>query len=168
MSNDITKQLNDILNSNSSSGGSTDNNEDSEEQEVKELVPVQFENKESNTLINDNKDLNDDYIFARSNLYGLVTRANSALELALKIASMSEHPRAIEVAATLMKTSSDMTKDLLDLQRKIEKQEKSEKEGSPSVQNNTQNNYHIYKNDPKNVDSMLDELEDTDEVKTKE
>jgi hypothetical protein len=41
------------------------------------------------------------------------------MEKLSQIADQSQHPRAFEVLATLMKTMLDANKDLLDLQKKI-------------------------------------------------
>ena len=54
----------------------------------------------------------------RSNLYGLLQSGQDALDAALEIAKQSEHPRAFEVAATLIKNMSDINKDLMELQKK--------------------------------------------------
>lgn len=130
-----------------------------EESNVPDLLPVHFEEKQTGlTLAEDNPDLAEDYKFARSNLYGLIGRSNAAVELALRIAQMSEHPRAIEVAANLMKTSADMSKDLIALQKQITGTPDKDK----TIAKNTQiNNY--YGNEPKSskdIDSDLDKLPD--------
>lgn len=128
--------------------------DEGEEPQIQEMVPIVYEQKESGIVISeDNPDLTEDYTFARSNLYGLIGRSNAALDLVLRIAQMSEHPRAVEVAANLIKTSSDVTKTLIDLQKNINDSKPKEKK---SPINNTQiNNY--YNND---IEKELDDLED--------
>lgn len=133
-----------------------------EEEQVQDMSPVIFEPKESSVDIFRNKDAEDDYKFARSNLYGLIGRSNAALELTLKIAAMSEHPRAMEVASTIMKTSADMTKQLLELQKSIEEQEKGKKGNAPSGHYEQHNHYYGKDGDksPKDIDGELDGLDD--------
>ena len=61
---------------------------------------------------------NDDYEFSRENLREMIDQGMGSLENLIRIAEQSEHPRAYEVVATLMKALSDANKDLMDLQRK--------------------------------------------------
>jgi hypothetical protein len=129
-----------------------------ETQPMEELVPVVYEEKQS-ALTLDNPDMDEDYKFARSNLYGLIGRSNAALDLALRIAQMSEHPRAIEVAANLMKTSADMSKDLIGLQQKMNSDKKIDK---PSSYTQVNNNYYTEPKTVKDIDSDLDNLPDED------
>ena len=56
--------------------------------------------------------------FARDNIKNLITKGNVALDNLLHVARESEHPRAYEVAATMIKNLADSNKDLLDLQKK--------------------------------------------------
>ena len=77
--------------------------------------------EESNTEIitvqelDNNQDLESDFNFARTNIRELLRKGDSAIDELLKVADESEHPRAYEVAATLMKTMADLNKDLLDM-----------------------------------------------------
>ena len=60
----------------------------------------------------------DDANFARSNIRNLIEKGNKAMDQLLTVAKESEHPRAYEVAAGLIKNLSDLNKDLLELQKK--------------------------------------------------
>jgi len=134
-----------------------------EEEEPEDLHPVRYENVDSRLPANpeDVTDRHDDYVFARSNLYGLIGRSNAALELSLRLAAMSEQPRALEVAAQLMRTSSDMTKELIALQKMLKEEDSK---GGPSVQNNTQNNHYYNAQDNTNtIDNEIDALGDDSE-----
>lgn len=135
-------------------------NEDETEAEQipDEMAPVLYDEKESNSSISD-KDLQSDYNAARSNLYGLMGKSNAALELTLRIAMMSEHPRALEVAANLIKTSSDISKELVALHKAIE--EKSKNGSDMPGGKYTQNNYYI--NDKKNAETIIDDLPDDED-----
>ena len=71
------------------------------------------------------EDLNNDYQYARENLYNLIERGNDALEGILELAKEMEHPRAYEVASGLIKNVSETTMELLKMQKEL----KSLKEG---------------------------------------
>lgn len=60
----------------------------------------------------------EDANFARNNIRELIIKGNQAMDQLLAVAKESEHPRAYEVAATLIKSLADMNRDLLDLQKK--------------------------------------------------
>jgi hypothetical protein len=47
-----------------------------------------------------------------------IEKGQEALSGILDVAGMSQHPRAYEVAATLVKTIADANKDLLELQKR--------------------------------------------------
>ena len=66
-------------------------------------------------------DIDTDYRYARENLYDLIENGSHALHELVEIAKASEHPRAFEVVASLMKTLTDANKDLLDIQTKVKK-----------------------------------------------
>lgn len=158
----IDEQLNKILSGDISDLVDNHNEDESNVEDVPvatELVPVTFEGKSSEIAL-DNKDIQEDYEFARSNLYGLIGRSNAALELALKISAMSEHPRALEVAATLIKMSSEVSKDLIEIHKAIEKKNSRGKDAGehPPGKYTQINNY--YQKDEKDVSSMLDDLDD--------
>lgn len=106
------------------------------------------------------EDLIDDYKHSRNIMYGLIERGTVALEGALMIARESEHPRAYEVTATLMKNISEMTKDLLNLQKAING-EGGQKAGPIGKQINIQNNFNGMPSDEDfNMNDLLDGLDD--------
>lgn len=74
----------------------------------------------------------EDTEFARDNIKNLINKGNIALDNLLHVARESEHPRAYEVAATMIKNLADSNKDLLDLQKK-------KKDLSPEAQNSVGN-----------------------------
>lgn len=77
----------------------------------------------------------EDTQFARDNIKNLINKGNVALDNLLHVARESEHPRAYEVAATMIKNLADSNKDLLELQKK-RKELTIDKENSV---NNTKN-----------------------------
>jgi len=80
-------------------------------EEKLELVPVEHVNTSEN-------EIEEDFSYARNNIKGLISKGSLAVENILEVAKASEHPRAYEVAANLLKTMADMNKDLLDMQKK--------------------------------------------------
>lgn len=125
------------------------------------IVPVEFEQKESGLTIPENPDLMEDYKKARSNLYGLIGRTNYAIDIALRLATLSEHPRALEIAGTLMKNSADITRDLLAIHKQIEKKtekDSTKEKGSVYVQQN--NYYTTEEKQAKEVADISRELDD--------
>ena len=63
--------------------------------------------------------LDTDYNEARGNLKEVIGQGKKALESLLLLAESSDQPRAYEVVGQLIKTISDVSKDLVDLQKKV-------------------------------------------------
>jgi len=76
---------------------------------ITEVLPAQLSKTEV---------IEDDSNFARQNIRDLIEKGNIAIDNLLHVAKESEHPRAYEVAAGLIKTIADANKDLLDVQKK--------------------------------------------------
>jgi len=72
-----------------------------------EIVPIQSENI-----------VEIDTEYARKNIRNLIDKGNVAVDNLLNVSKESEHPRAYEVVAGLMKTMADLNKDLLELQKR--------------------------------------------------
>lgn len=105
------------------------------------LVVEQHQEKEEPLqIIEENTDAEHDFELARKNLQELAKKGNKALDELILLAQNSEHPRAYEVVATLIKTLADTNKDLLDARkRKIDIDKArgvSPSEGSKTVNNN--------------------------------
>jgi replicative DNA helicase len=66
----------------------------------------------------ENTDQVEDYVLGRKTLRNLIETGTTSLEDMKDLARQSESPRAYEVLSTLMKTISEVTKDLYDLQKK--------------------------------------------------
>jgi len=60
---------------------------------------------------------NPDADYSRSNYYNLIEKGNEALDGILEVAKESQHPRAYEVAANMIKNLSDVTEKLMILQK---------------------------------------------------
>lgn len=83
---------------------------------------------------------NDDYEYARRNLYDIIEKGNDALEHIVDIAKQSESARAFEVVTNLIKTMAETNKDLLQL-AKVQKD--LEKDDSVPDKNVTNNNLFV-------------------------
>lgn len=60
-----------------------------------------------------------DYDEARKNLKDVIGKGKDALEGLLLLAQSTDSPRAYEVVGQLIKTISDVSKDLIDLQKRV-------------------------------------------------
>ena len=81
-------------------------------------------------------DIKKDYEYTRGNLYSIIEKGQEALNGVLELAQESEMPRAYEVAGQLIKSVSDATDKLMDLQKKLKDVNKEEESKGPSTVNN--------------------------------
>ena len=79
---------------------------------------------------------NDDYEYARRNLYDVIEKGNNALEDIMDVAKQSESPRAYEVVTNLINTMVDANKDLLQLAKTRKELEAREPEKAQVTNNN--------------------------------
>lgn len=79
---------------------------------------------------------NEDYEYARRNLYDVIEKGSSALEDIMDVAKQSESPRAYEVVTNLIKTMVDANKDLLQLAKTKKELEAKEPEAAQVTNNN--------------------------------
>jgi hypothetical protein len=90
--------------------------------EIFDVEPLEVKPKETQVVevveAPQNDDAEADFAFARKNVKDLIKQGSAAVGNILEVAKASEHPRAYEVAATMLKTMADMNKDLLDMQKK--------------------------------------------------
>lgn len=85
-----------------------------------------------------NNQIQDDFEYARGNMIAAIEKGQEALNGILEVAGMSQHPRAYEVAAALVKTTVDASKDLMELSKRKKDLDKPEEgHGGPNkVTNN--------------------------------
>ena len=81
-------------------------------------------------------DIDKDYEYTRGNLYSIIEKGQEAINGILELAQESEMPRAYEVAGQLIKSVSDATDKLMDLQKKLKDVEEETKQKGPSTVNN--------------------------------
>ena len=98
--------------------------------EVKEPVGIQKPPR----LTQD--DITKDYEYTRGNLYSIIEKGQEAINGILELAQDSEMPRAYEVAGQLIKSVSDATDKLMDLQKKVKDVNEDSPTKGPSTVNN--------------------------------
>ena len=86
-------------------------------------------------MVPDDKDPEIDFETGRKNLYNLLDKGNEAIDGILNLAKEGEHPRAYEVAGQLIKTVSEVSQNLLDLQDKLKKVKDIPDKGPKNVTN---------------------------------
>ena len=93
--------------------------------------------KKMNTevMVPEDKDPDIDFETGRKNLYNLLDKGNEAIDGILNLAKEGEHPRAYEVAGQLIKTVSEVSQNLLDLQDKLKKVKDIPDKGPKNVTN---------------------------------
>ena len=109
------------------------------EETMKPVVEVESINVDSSIdkfeKISD--DIKKDYEYSRGNLYSIIEKGQEALNGVIELAQETEMPRAYEVAGQLIKSVSDATEKLIDLQKKLKDiQSEDNKKGPTSVTNN--------------------------------
>ena len=80
-------------------------------------------------------DITRDYEYTRGNLYSIIEKGQEAIDGILEIAQESEMPRAYEVAGQLIKSVSDATDKLIDLQKKLKDVNTDDKKSPTNVTN---------------------------------
>jgi hypothetical protein len=82
-------------------------------------------------------DIEKDYEYTRGNLYSIIEKGQEAINGILELAQDSEMPRAYEVAGQLIKSVSDATDKLMDLQKKLKDVEEEKASKGPNTVNNS-------------------------------
>ena len=98
---------------------------------VKEKVDGKIEQIKSSS-----EDIRKDYEYTRGNLYSIIEKGQEAINGILELAQESEMPRAYEVAGQLIKSVSDATDKLIDLQKKLKDVNEEKVSKGPSTVNN--------------------------------
>lgn len=87
------------------------------------------------------KKIDDDYEFSREVYYDLINKGQEGIEEMLELARQSEHPRAFEVLATMIKNTAEVSDRLMKLntdKKKIEVMDKPKE-----LPNTTNNNIFV-------------------------
>jgi hypothetical protein len=85
---------------------------------------------------NSDSEIETDVRYVRQNMYDLIEKGHRSIDELLNVADQSQHPRAYEVLATMIKTMGDMNKDLLDMHEKKQKITGEKPEPVETVNNN--------------------------------
>ena len=75
------------------------------------------------TVIDNNENKDNDFQYARENLYDIIEKGRDAMEELLEIAKAEESPRAFEVFGQLLKNMTDTQSTLMELHQKKQKLE---------------------------------------------
>ena len=81
-------------------------------------------------------DIEKDYEYTRGNLYSIIEKGQEAINGILELAEDSQMPRAYEVAGQLIKSVSDATDKLMDLQKKLKDVNEEQQTKGPNTVNN--------------------------------
>ena len=100
---------------------------------VTESLPAKVEREKPDRLTKD--DIEKDYEYTRGNLYSIIEKGQEAINGILELAQESEMPRAYEVAGQLIKSVSDATDKLMDLQKKLKDVNEEQSKGPSTVNN---------------------------------
>ena len=74
-------------------------------------------------IVNNNDNKDNDFQYARENLYDIIEKGRDAMEELLEIAKSEESPRAFEVFGQLLKNMTDTQQTLMELHQKKQKLE---------------------------------------------
>ena len=100
-----------------------------------------------------------DYEYTRETLYDLIEKGREGIEEMIEVARQSEHPRAYEVLAGLIKDTAQTSEKLMDLHRKIQSLDQMMLP-APTDNGNTTNNLFI--GSTTELQRMLKDLKDED------
>ena len=103
-----------------------------------EIIPYELPEDPIDT----NRDQEDDYRLARRVLRNLIVKGNKAIDEISEIARTNESARGYEVVSTLIKTVSDTTKDLYNVQ-KMTRDLKGPDPDSDPRKKNTESNINV-------------------------
>ena len=99
------------------------------------IVPAEVEKVQKKEKPNTDH-ISKDYEYTRGNLYSIIEKGQEAINGILELAQESEMPRAYEVAGQLIKSVSDATDKLIDLQKKLKDVNEEQVAKGPSTVNN--------------------------------
>lgn len=95
-----------------------------------DYVPAVKEDKP--ITIHQDESVDPDAHYSRANYYNLIEKGNEALDGILDVARESQHPRAYEVAANMIKNLSDVTEKLMILQKQQQELKPKEQIAAPT------------------------------------
>lgn len=107
------------------------------------------------------EDKDNDYEYTRATLYDLIEKGREGIEEMIEVARQSEHPRAYEVLAGLIKDTAATSDKLMDLHRKIQTLDQMllPRDPQPQVGNTTNN---LFVGSTTELQRMLKDLKEKD------
>jgi hypothetical protein len=118
---------------------------------LKDVIDAEIIETTSKPLVKaDISEADRDYKYARDNFIEVISTGHQALQDLLDVASQSQHPRAYEVLAATMKTLIDANKELVELSRRKQEDEKPKEEAKSNVTNN-----NLFVGTPAELQKML-------------
>jgi molecular chaperone GrpE (heat shock protein) len=99
-----------------------------------ESIPKVFERKKTEIQKHVGEKTEKDYLQVRDNLFDLLESSKDAIEGIMSVAMAGDQPRAYEVVATLLKVTSDINKDIMEVHRKMK--ETTKESETKNVTNN--------------------------------
>ena len=103
---------------------------------VDDIVQPEVVNNKIDKVKSSVDDVKKDYEYTRGNLYSIIEKGQEAINGILELAQESEMPRAYEVAGQLIKSVSDATDKIMDLQKKLKDVNEEDTKGPTNVTNN--------------------------------
>lgn len=103
----------------------------------KSLGILSTNEKENEIVEQKENEFIEDYDFIRNNYYNILNKSSHLLEESIEIAKQSQSPRSFEAAAIIIKTISEVNKDLLHLNEKKNKVMPVLVDNNKTVNNNT-------------------------------
>ena len=100
-----------------------------------------------------------DYEYTRETLYDLIEKGREGIEEMIEVARQSEHPRAYEVLAGLIKDTANTSEKLMDLHRKIKSLDQMM---LPPPTDNTNTTNNLFIGSTTELQRMLKDLKDED------
>jgi len=107
--------------------------------DILDITPMEEEKKLPTTYrpsLDDDREIDTDTKYVRQNMYDLIEKGHGAIDELLAVADQSQHPRAYEVLANMIKTMGDMNKDLIDMHEKKRKLKQAEEKEEKAITNN--------------------------------
>ena len=109
--------------------------------ETDDLITIESTEEPTKSIVSSvehrENDISNDYVTSRDNIYELMGKGKKALDGILELAEDDESARTFEVAGQILKTVSELNREAIELQIKLEELKSMENKGSPkSVTNN--------------------------------
>lgn len=116
----------------------------SSNEKISDALNIEFTPEETTSIVKpvpekESTDLTGDFNSARSNISSLIDTGMTALDGILKVATESDSPRAYEVLSNMIRTLSEMNKDLIDIHEKMSNTESKK----ITVKNTTNNSIYV-------------------------